>query len=89
MAGDEYEPNRVLGIPRTRHPNTRQDRELPPRQDREPQRVMGFPVNWFGPVLDGEWVESLAHPIRTYRRWLRRRRLGPYAIDKDEPSPRR
>ena len=88
MAGDEYEPNRVLGIPWTRHPNTRQDRAPQPRRDREPQRVMGFPVDWFGSV-DGGRVESLAHPVRTYRRWLRRRRLGPDAIDGDELSPRR
>jgi hypothetical protein len=81
MAGDEYEPNRVLGIPWTRDPNAR-------REVRESQRVMGFPVDWFGPV-DGDWLRSLAHPVRGYRRWLRRRRLGPYAIDDDEPSPGR
>jgi len=34
MPGDQYEPNRVLGIPWTRDPNT--------RQDEEPQRVMVF-----------------------------------------------
>ena len=88
MAGDEYEPNRVLGIPWTRNPNARKDPEPQPRRDREPQRVMGFPVDRFGSV-DGEWVQSLAHPVRTYRRWLRRRRLGPYATDEDEPSPGR
>jgi hypothetical protein len=89
MSGDNYEPNRVLGFPQRRKPHAGQDREPDARQDREPQRVMGFPVDWFGPVLDGEWAESLAHPVRTYRRWLRRRRLGPYAMDEDEPSPRR
>jgi hypothetical protein len=77
MANDRYEPNRVLGIPWTKDPHA--------RQGEEPQRVMGFPVDWFGPVdLDG--VQSLAHPIRAYRRWLRRRRLGPYAIDEDDPT---
>lgn len=89
MSGDNYEPNRVLGFPQRRKPHAGQDREPHARQDREPQRVMGFPVDRFGPALDGKWVESLAHPIRTYRRWLRRRRLGPYAIDEDDPSPRR
>jgi hypothetical protein len=89
MSGDNYEPNRVLGFPQRRKPHAGQDREPHARQDREPQRVMGFPVDLFGPVLDGEWVDSLAHPVRMYRRWLRRRRLGPYAIDEDEPSPRR
>jgi hypothetical protein len=87
MSGDNYEPNRVLGFPQRRKPHAGQDHD--PTPYREPQRVMGFPVDWFGPVLDGEWVESLAHPVRTYRRWLRRRRLGPYAVDEDEPSPRR
>jgi hypothetical protein len=95
MSGDNYEPNRVLGFPQRRKPHAGQDRGPHAGQDhdpppyREPQRVMGFPVDWFGPVLDGEWVKSLAHPVRTYRRWLRRRRLGPYAVDEDEPSPRR
>jgi hypothetical protein len=90
MAGDNYEPNRVLGFPRTRDAHARQAGQA--RQTREPQRVMGFPVDsfadWFGSV-DGEWVQSLAHPVRTYRRWLRRRRLGPYETDEDEPSPGR
>jgi len=80
MPGDRYEPNRVLGIPWTRDPNT--------RQDEEPQRVMGFPVDPFGSV-DTDWLQSLAHPIRGYRRWLRHRRLGPYATDEDEPGPER
>ena len=75
MPGDDYEPNRVLGIPLSR------DRQA--RQDEEPQRVMGFPVDGSSGV-DLDWVRSLAHPIRGYRRWLRRRRLGPYALDEDE-----
>jgi hypothetical protein len=77
MPGDHYEPNRVLGFPRTRDPRA--------RQGEEPQRMMGMPVDWFGGV-DLEWFGSLAHPIREYRRWLRRRRLGPYATDDDEPG---
>jgi hypothetical protein len=90
MPGNNYEPNRVLGFPRTRDPHTRQaGQDGQAKQNREPQRVMGFPVDslsdWFGSV-DGQWVDSLAHPVRTYRRWLRRRRLGPYAIDEDEPG---
>ena len=80
MAGDQYEPNRVLGIPWRSDPQA--------RQGEEPQRVMGFPVDWFGSI-DRDWVRSLAHPIRGYQRWLRRRRLGPYAIDEDEPRRRR
>ena len=80
MAGDKYEPNRVLGLPWTRDPQARQD-------DKEPQRVMGFPVDWFADI-DLGWFRSLAHPVRGYRRWLRRWRLGPYAIDDDELTPR-
>jgi hypothetical protein len=97
MSGDNYEPNRVLGFPQRRkpragqdrEPHAGQDREPHAGQDREPQRVMGFPVDRFGPVVDGEWIESLGHPIRTYRRWLRRRHLGPYAVDEDDPAPKR
>jgi hypothetical protein len=75
MANDGYEPNRVLGVPWPPGPRA--------RQGQESQRVMGFPVDWFGQV-DVEWFRSMAHPVRTYRRWVRRRRLGPYAVDEDE-----
>jgi hypothetical protein len=49
---------------------------------------MGFTVDGSGGI-DTDWIRSLAHPIRGYRRWLRHRRFGPYAIDDDEPGPRR
>jgi hypothetical protein len=75
MAGKEDEPNRVLGIPWRPDPQA--------RQGEEPQRVMGFPVDWFGSI-GRERVWSLAHPIREYRRWRRRRRLGPYLVEEDE-----
>jgi hypothetical protein len=78
MRDDNYEPNRVLGIPRGTHHA---------RQGEEPQRVMGMPVDWFadwfGPV-DPRIQQSLAHPIRAYRRWKLRWRLGPFAPDEDE-----
>ena len=48
----------------------------------EPQHVAGFPVDWFsgaGP----DWLESLAHPVREFRRWLRRRPPGPPAAGDD------
>ena len=80
MAGDQYEPNRVQGIPLPSDPHA--------RQGEEPQRVMGMPADWFAPAGHGLF-RSLAHPIRGYQRWLRRRRLGPYAIDEDEPRRRR
>jgi hypothetical protein len=54
------------------------------RRGEEPQRVLGFPIDSLGPSpADREWLLSLAHPIRTYKRWVRRRRLGPYATDED------
>jgi hypothetical protein len=74
MADDRYEPNRILGFP------VRTGQRA--KRDEESQRVMGFPVDWFGGV---ERVQDapLARPIRGYKRWLRRRRGGPYAVDED------
>jgi hypothetical protein len=48
---------------------------------------MGEPVDSLGPsAADREFLLSLAHhPVRTFKRWVRRRRLGPYAADEDEP----
>jgi hypothetical protein len=84
MTRDPYEPNRFLGFPISRDPQARQ-RDPRARQDEEPQRVMGIPVDWFD-TLDNDWLQPLAHPVREYRKWLRRRRLGPYATDEDEPG---
>jgi len=75
MPDDGFEPNRVFGMPRGRDPHA--------RQGEEPQRVMGIPVGWFGPV-NHDAAQPLLHPIRAYRRWRRRRRLGPYAADDDQ-----
>jgi hypothetical protein len=77
---DEYEPKRVLGFPVTRDPHA--------RQDIEPRRVLGFSGDSSGGI-DMDWIRSLAHPIRGYRRWQQRRRFGPYAIDESEPGPKR
>jgi hypothetical protein len=76
-ANQNEEPQRVMGIP---------VRNLGPhaRRSEEPQRVMGFPVDSLGPA-ERVRLRSLAHPIRMYKRWVRRRRLGPYATDEDEP----
>ena len=75
MSNNREERNRVLGIPIGTGPRD--------RQSEAQQRVMGFPVDAFDGVnLDG--LRSLAHPIRGYKRWARRRRLGPYATDEDE-----
>ena len=68
MNNDREERNRVLGIPIGAGPRD--------RQGEQQQRVMGFPVDTFDGVnLDG--LRSLAHPIRGYKRWAQRRRLGP------------
>ncbi len=75
MSNDREERNRFLGIPIGTGPYD--------RQDEEKQRVMGFPADALdGLNLDG--LRSLAHPIRGYKRWARRRRLGPYATDEDD-----
>jgi len=75
MSNDREERNRVLGIPIGTGPHDRQGEER--------QRVMGFSVDVSdGANLDG--LRSLAHPIRGYKRWARRRRLGPYATDENE-----
>jgi hypothetical protein len=72
------EPHRILGQPTW---------DIGPhsRRDEEPRRVMGYPVDSVGPSPeDLERLRSLAHPVRMYKRWLLRRRLGPYAADEDE-----
>jgi hypothetical protein len=82
MADDENEPNRVLGFPVRTGPRV--------KRDEESQRVMGFPVDLFSGSgsdhhRDRDQVRPLLHPVRGYKRWLRRRRLGPYAVDEDQP----
>ena len=52
---------------------------------REPNRFLGFPRQPGSPARQGNGFLPLTHPIREYKRWLRRRRLGPYAVDEDEP----
>jgi hypothetical protein len=79
MPADRYEPNRFLGMPQRRDPHA--------RRDQEPQRVMGIPLDWFSDIGPDNF-RALVHPIREYRRWLRRRRLGLYAIDDDERGPK-
>jgi hypothetical protein len=78
MAGDREERNTVLGMPRDADPYA--------RQGEEPQRVLGFPVGQFGPV-DPDLLRSLRHPIKAYKHWALRRRLGPYAPDEGDSEP--
>jgi len=70
MTSNRNERNRFLGFP------------VGPDPHREQQHVMGIPADVFEHAnLDA--LRSLAHPVRAYRRWARRRRLGPYATDED------
>jgi hypothetical protein len=68
MRDDREEPNRVFGIP-LRPPGSSG------REGEEHQRLMGFPVDWFGGV-DTDALAWFTHPVREYRRWARRRRDG-------------
>lgn len=68
------EPNRPLGTSWGRR-----DPDAP-----EPQHILGFPADMFGQV-DREFFRSFAHPAKAYKRWARRRKLGPYAVGDDEP----
>jgi hypothetical protein len=90
MTGDRYEPNRFLGFPISRDPAARQGESRDPksRQGEESQRVMGIPVDWFSSLdHDNEGFQPLAHPIRRFGGWLRRRRSGPYLMDEDDSRP--
>ncbi len=82
MSADREEPDKVLGMPRSYlgpHGTRGQ------RQDEEHKRVLGVPVDWYGPV-DWDWLRSLRHPVRAYQRWTLIRRLGPYAPDERDPK---
>jgi hypothetical protein len=76
MPGDGEERSRMFGVP-----TSGQSRGYRP----VPQRVLGFPVNTFKNV-DVEFFRGFVHPVKSYRRWSRRRRLGVYAVDEDTPS---
>jgi len=48
-----------------------------------PARSVGglpLPAGQFGPV-DRAWFAAVLHPLRSWRRARRRRRLGPYDIE--------
>ena len=75
MTSGREERNRVFGMPTGRSPRG--------RQGEEPQHVMGFPADSLD-GLDLHRLLPLLHPIQGYKRWARRRRLGPYATDDDE-----
>lgn len=78
MAGDREERNKVFGMPRGADPHA--------KQGEEPQRVLGIQVDWYGNLDDWNRLRSIRNPIKAYKRWALRRRLGPYAPD-DEGDP--
>lgn len=73
MTRKDEEPERILGMPRRGHR----------REGEEPQRALGIPVDWIAGV-DVEFFRSFLHPVKAYRRWDRRRRLGAYALDDED-----
>jgi hypothetical protein len=74
VTGDREQRNRVLGVPLRTGPHA--------RQAEEPQRVLGFPVDWLDSAGGGP-LPALPHPIRGIKRWARRRMRGPYAAGED------
>lgn len=78
VSDDREELGRVFGMPR---------RNAGPhaRRDEESHRVLGVPVDWYGPV-DWNWLRSLRRPVKAYKRWTLIRRLGPYAPDEGNPK---
>jgi hypothetical protein len=76
MSGGGRENDRVFGVPVGREARASRP---------EPQRVLGFPVA-VAQSVDTEFFRGFVHPVRAYRRWSRRRRLGAYAVDEDTPS---
>jgi hypothetical protein len=77
MASDREERNKVFGMPRGVDPSA--------RQGQEPRRVLGVPADWYGPV-DWDPLRSLRHPIKAYKHWSLRRRLGPFAPEEGDPE---
>jgi hypothetical protein len=75
MPSEAEERKRILGFPAGPNP-------YGPR-DQEPRRYLGMRADWVGPV-DVQWFGSLVHPLRSWRRWNRHRRLGPYALNDDD-----
>ena len=77
MASDREERNKVFGMPRGVDPSA--------RQGEEPRRVLGVPAEWYGPV-DWDRLRSLRHPVKAYKHWSLRRRLGPFAPEEGDPG---
>jgi hypothetical protein len=79
MASDREERNKVFGMPRE------VDRSA--RQGEEPRRVLGVSADWYDPV-DWDRLRSFRHPIKAYKQWSLRHRLGPFAPEEGDPEPK-
>jgi hypothetical protein len=77
LTSDREERNKVLGMPRGVDPYA--------RQGEEPQRVLGVPDDWYGPV-DPDLLRFLRHPIKACKHWTLRRHLGIYAPEERDPE---
>ena len=42
--------------------------------------------DWYGPV-DPNLLQFLRHPVKAYKHWALRRRLGIYAPEEGDPEP--
>jgi hypothetical protein len=92
VASDREERNRVFGVPIGPAPGARREtgvrretgakretgpgRESRARPRQESQRVLGFPVDWFGPGHQ-DVLDALRHPVRGFQHWRQRRAEGP------------
>ena len=77
MPAEPEEQRHVLGFPVGPDPSRRR-----PRSTALPG---GGPGGIIGPV-DTAFFRAVVHPLRSFRRWRRHRRLGPYDVG-DGPEP--
>ena len=76
MPTEPEEQRHVLGFPVGPDPSSRR-----PRSTARPPGGAGWAL---GPV-DSAFFHGLVHPLRSFRRWRRYRRLGPYDVE-DRPD---
>ncbi|HMK99261.1 MAG TPA: hypothetical protein VK428_03650 [Acidimicrobiales bacterium] len=77
MPAEPGERRHVLGFRAGPNANRRRPRSL---------ARPGGGSNWiYGPV-DRAFFRAVVHPLRSFRRWRRHRRLGPYDVE-DGPEP--
>ena len=72
MPAEPEEERRVLGFPVGPDPSRRRPMST--------ARPGGGPGGIIGPV-DRAFFRAMVHPLRSFRRWRRHRRLGPYDVE--------